>query len=156
MASCAAAVLLVFGVAACGSGEDTTAEDKPHRTVTASSSPSAAPTATPSPTQSPTPTQRPTPAPRPTTVKPPATKPPATTTRPAPRPTPAPTTHSPTPRPAPTPTAWSGACEIVSNAGNCYSAGQFCRNVDVGSSTHAANGRIIHCRDEGDRNRWGY
>lgn len=47
-------------------------------------------------------------------------------------------------------------CEIVSNAGNCYDAGQFCRNSDVGSSTHAANGRLIHCRDEGSRNRWNY
>ncbi|MET7285319.1 hypothetical protein [Streptomyces sp. NPDC005573] len=47
-------------------------------------------------------------------------------------------------------------CEIVSNAGNCYDAGQFCRNSDVGSSTHAANGRMIYCRDEGSRNRWNY
>ncbi|MGW3113346.1 hypothetical protein [Streptomyces sp. NPDC001091] len=48
------------------------------------------------------------------------------------------------------------ACEIVSNAGNCYNAGQFCRNADVGSSTHAGNGRLIFCRDEGSRNRWNY
>lgn len=47
-------------------------------------------------------------------------------------------------------------CEIVSNAGNCYNAGQFCRNADVGSSTHAGNGRLIFCRDEGSRNRWNY
>ncbi|MFI8347102.1 PASTA domain-containing protein [Streptomyces sp. NPDC085596] len=47
-------------------------------------------------------------------------------------------------------------CEIVSNAGNCYNAGQFCRNADVGSSTHAGNGRLIYCRSDGSRNRWNY
>lgn len=48
------------------------------------------------------------------------------------------------------------ACEIVSNAGNCYKAGQFCRKADVGRSTHAANGRIIHCRQDDGQPRWGY
>ncbi|MFF0384551.1 PASTA domain-containing protein [Streptomyces sp. NPDC004286] len=50
----------------------------------------------------------------------------------------------------------STTCEIVSNAGNCYNAGQFCRKADVGSSTHAGNGRLIFCRNEGSRNRWNY
>ncbi|MEU6575866.1 PASTA domain-containing protein [Streptomyces sp. NPDC046805] len=50
----------------------------------------------------------------------------------------------------------STTCEIVSNAGNCYNAGQFCRASDVGSSTHAGNGRLIYCRDEGSVNRWNY
>lgn len=50
----------------------------------------------------------------------------------------------------------SGTCEIVSSSGNCYSAGQFCRAGDVGRSTHAENGRLIHCRDEGSVNRWNY
>lgn len=47
-------------------------------------------------------------------------------------------------------------CEITSNAGNCYNAGQFCRNADVGRSTHAGNGRLIYCRSDGSRNRWNY
>ncbi|MDX2702775.1 PASTA domain-containing protein [Streptomyces sp. PA03-6a] len=50
----------------------------------------------------------------------------------------------------------STTCEIVSNAGNCYNAGQFCRAADVGRSTHAGNGRLIFCRDEGSVNRWNY
>ncbi|MEU1621639.1 hypothetical protein ABZ479_30630 [Streptomyces sp. NPDC005722] len=50
----------------------------------------------------------------------------------------------------------SATCEIVSNSGNCYNAGQFCRAADVGRSTHAGNGRTIHCRDEGSVNRWNY
>ncbi|MCZ4096934.1 hypothetical protein [Streptomyces sp. H39-C1] len=65
--------------------------------------------------------------------------------------TPRPTTKAPqTTEPAP------AECEIVSNAGNCYNAGQFCRNADIGSSTHAGNGRMIHCRQDGSRGRWGY
>ncbi|MBT2458916.1 hypothetical protein [Streptomyces sp. ISL-86] len=47
-------------------------------------------------------------------------------------------------------------CEIVSNAGNCYSAGQFCRKADLGRSTHAGNGRIIYCRLDGSQPRWQY
>ncbi|MER6394334.1 hypothetical protein ABT236_38525 [Streptomyces sp. NPDC001523] len=47
-------------------------------------------------------------------------------------------------------------CEIVSNAGNCYNAGQFCRKADVGRSTHAGNGRLIHCRQDGKQPRWQY
>lgn len=50
----------------------------------------------------------------------------------------------------------TSTCEIVSNSGNCYNAGQFCRAADVGRSTHAANGRMISCRDEGSVNRWNY
>ncbi|MFD8913494.1 hypothetical protein [Streptomyces sp. NPDC059575] len=53
-------------------------------------------------------------------------------------------------------TGGATTCEIRSNAGNCYNAGQFCRGSDVGSSTHAANGRLIYCRDEGSWNRWNY
>ncbi|MEU9165429.1 hypothetical protein AB0D29_34770 [Streptomyces sp. NPDC048424] len=47
-------------------------------------------------------------------------------------------------------------CEIVSNAGNCYNAGQFCRKADLGRSTHAGNGRVIHCRLDGSQPRWQY
>ncbi|MCY0936093.1 hypothetical protein [Streptomyces sp. H34-S4] len=50
----------------------------------------------------------------------------------------------------------SEACEIVSNAGNCYKAGQFCRKADLGRSTHAANRRMIYCRMDGTQPRWQY
>ncbi|MEU9147748.1 hypothetical protein [Streptomyces sp. NPDC048349] len=115
---------------------------------------SAAPTtAAPVPTPTPTPTPSPTPSAAPTPTadqKAPSAAPAApAATRPAPKPT----TKAPTK--APTEPA-AAECEIVSNAGNCYSAGQYCRKADVGRSTHAANGRIIHCRDDGGQPRWGY
>ncbi|MCX5533084.1 hypothetical protein OG785_21310 [Streptomyces sp. NBC_00006] len=96
--------------------------------VTSSPRPSATHSATPTPTR----TKTRAPAPTPTRTK-------------APPPAP---THSRTQAPA------APACEIVSSAGNCYSAGQFCRNADVGSTTHAENGRIIKCAPDGSRNRW--
>ncbi len=47
-------------------------------------------------------------------------------------------------------------CGIRSNAGNCYHAGQFCRNIDVGATTTDAAGREITCDYEADANRWHY
>ncbi|WP_262928568.1 hypothetical protein [Streptomyces sp. CBMA152] len=44
----------------------------------------------------------------------------------------------------------------MSNAGNCYNAGQFCRKADLGRSTHAANGREISCRIVSGRPHWQY
>lgn len=51
---------------------------------------------------------------------------------------------------------WNGQCELMSPAGNCYRAGQFCANKHVGMRTHDANGRIIHCKVRGDGQRWNY
>ncbi|MFE6460368.1 hypothetical protein [Streptomyces cinereoruber] len=129
---------------------------------------------TPVPTSAaPTPTPTPTPSPSTAESTPSATTPPPTTEAPAPpkaKPTtpppatpkatraPKPTTEAPAPkRTTAAPTAAAEAtCEIVSNAGNCYSAGQFCRKADLGRSTHAANRRMIHCVMDGDRARWKY
>ncbi|MFD7001577.1 hypothetical protein ACFWA5_36345 [Streptomyces mirabilis] len=47
-------------------------------------------------------------------------------------------------------------CSIRSNAGNCYHAGEFCRNSDVGSTTTDAAGREITCGYEAGANRWDY
>ncbi|GAA1140714.1 hypothetical protein GCM10009664_06700 [Kitasatospora gansuensis] len=47
-----------------------------------------------------------------------------------------------------------GSCEIVSNAGNCYKAGQFCRDADLGRSTHDATGRMIYCRMVSGKPHW--
>ncbi|MFJ2414736.1 hypothetical protein [Streptomyces brevispora] len=47
-------------------------------------------------------------------------------------------------------------CSIRSNAGNCYHAGQFCRNADVGATTTDAAGRKITCGFEAGANRWHY
>ncbi|OLZ70503.1 hypothetical protein AV521_15385 [Streptomyces sp. IMTB 2501] len=50
----------------------------------------------------------------------------------------------------------SGTCSIVSNAGNCYSAGEFCRNSDHGATTTDASGTSITCSLSGSRWRWTY
>ncbi|MFD0023145.1 hypothetical protein [Streptomyces sp. NPDC058382] len=47
-------------------------------------------------------------------------------------------------------------CSIRSNAGNCYRAGQFCRNADVGATTTDAAGRAITCGFKSNANRWHY
>lgn len=153
--------LVVAGVTvACGPAEgDGPAVSLPSVTTSAvpsqtSAEPSLPPSPSPSPSSTPTPTPSASPSPssaRPSPAAPAVTrtadpKPPATrTTKPA-----APATTK-----APAPPA-KAECEIVSNAGNCYNAGQFCRKADLGRSTHAGNGRMIHCRLDGTQPRWQY
>ncbi|WP_406124093.1 hypothetical protein [Streptomyces sp. NBC_00989] len=50
----------------------------------------------------------------------------------------------------------AGTCTIVSNAGNCYSAGQFCRNSDHGAITTTASGTKIKCAYSSNAWRWTY
>ncbi|MFE9097931.1 hypothetical protein [Streptomyces sp. NPDC007264] len=50
----------------------------------------------------------------------------------------------------------TGTCSIVSNAGNCYSAGQFCRNSDHGAITTTAGGTKIKCTYRSNAWRWTY
>ncbi|MGW6291122.1 hypothetical protein [Streptomyces sp. NPDC055058] len=50
----------------------------------------------------------------------------------------------------------SGTCSIVSNAGNCYQAGQFCRNSDHGATTTTASGARITCSYRSNAWRWSY
>ncbi|ELP68234.1 hypothetical protein ACKI1I_38985 [Streptomyces turgidiscabies] len=50
----------------------------------------------------------------------------------------------------------TGTCSIVSNAGNCYSAGQFCRNSDHGAITTTAGGAKIKCTNSSNAWRWAY
>ncbi|MFI5667078.1 hypothetical protein [Streptomyces sp. NPDC051704] len=108
-------------------------------------------TATPSPSATPTPTPTSTPAAQVPDAKPAPTRTVSSgSTGSAPKP---PVTKAPT-KEASHPA--SGTCEIVSNAGNCYKAGQFCRKADLGRSTHAENGRLIHCRLDGSQPRWQY
>ncbi|MEU9344728.1 hypothetical protein AB0D74_26385 [Streptomyces sp. NPDC048278] len=47
-------------------------------------------------------------------------------------------------------------CTITSNAGNCYSAGQFCRNSDHGAVTTTAGGTKIECSYSSNAWRWTY
>ncbi|PZH19757.1 hypothetical protein C1I97_02015 [Streptomyces sp. NTH33] len=50
----------------------------------------------------------------------------------------------------------SGTCSIVSNSGNCYQAGQFCRNSDHGARTTTASGAPITCAYRSNAWRWTY
>lgn len=50
--------------------------------------------------------------------------------------------------------AGSGACSVLTNAGNCYAAGEFCRNGDLGKSTTDADGEAINCVMESGRPHW--
>ncbi|MEV7689923.1 hypothetical protein ACFW1F_24950 [Streptomyces bungoensis] len=49
-----------------------------------------------------------------------------------------------------------GTCSIVSSAGNCYQAGQFCRNSDHGATTTTASGSRIRCAYSSNAWRWTY
>ncbi|WP_405937339.1 hypothetical protein OG338_12090 [Streptomyces sp. NBC_00726] len=53
-------------------------------------------------------------------------------------------------------TRTTSTCSIRSNAGNCYSAGQFCRNSDHGAVTTNASGTRIKCAYSGNAWRWSY
>ncbi|MEU8487558.1 hypothetical protein [Streptomyces sp. NPDC048641] len=50
----------------------------------------------------------------------------------------------------------TGTCSIVSNSGNCYSAGQFCRNSDHGALTTNEGGTSIKCVYSSNAWRWKY
>ncbi|MEV0503354.1 hypothetical protein AB0I84_37960 [Streptomyces spectabilis] len=65
-------------------------------------------------------------------------------------------TTAPTAPPAPTTKTPLGKCSIISNSGNCYRAGQFCRNSDHGAATTTASGQRITCRFSSNAWRWVY
>jgi hypothetical protein len=77
------------------------------------------------------------------TTQPPATQAPPPSTTPPPA-TPAP--------PAATSAAPSG-CYPLSNGGNCYQPGEYCREADHGASGVAGDGEAIACEDN-DGWRW--
>ncbi len=47
-----------------------------------------------------------------------------------------------------------GSCSLTSSAGNCYRAGEFCPERDLGLSTTDANGNAITCEDDNGYDRW--
>jgi len=61
-----------------------------------------------------------------------------------------PATRTPVPR-TPTPAPAAVSCHPLSNSGHCYTAGQFCRDVDHGVTGIAGNGATIVCED---KNGW--
>jgi hypothetical protein len=71
------------------------------------------------------------------------------TSTPTPTPTPTPTQAPPTPVPAPaaaTAPPTPAGCYPLTNAGNCYEPGEFCRSADHGRTGVAGNGEAIVCR----------
>ena len=80
----------------------------------------------------------------------PASATPMTPSAPAPT-VPAPTMPAATPAPAPS--ATHASCHPLTNGGNCYEPGEFCRKADHGESGVAGNGEAIICEDN-DGWRW--
>jgi hypothetical protein len=70
----------------------------------------------------------------------------------APVPVAASSAPAPPPAAAPAP-ASSASCTPLSNEGNCYEPGEYCRDSDHGSSGVAGNGESISCEDN-DGWRW--
>ena len=103
---------------------------KTEKTPTPSSSPSTKPSASPSPSPSKSPAPK-------AAVKVAAA-------------TPRPVYYKPTPRPpapaAPAPAAPT-SCTPLTNGGNCYEPGEYCRNSDHGASGIAGDGERIACED---------
>ncbi|MDH6706598.1 type IV secretory pathway VirB10-like protein [Kitasatospora sp. MAA19] len=161
-----AGLVLTVGLALTGcdpSAADGGAKASPSAaaTATAQVTPPAAPPAAPasSPAAPPVSTPPAAPGSAPSTPAAPAPAAPSSHAQsPAPKtPQPKITTAQPPTDPEPQQTAAAGGgaeCEIRSNAGNCYAAGQFCRNADLGRSTHDANGRMIYCRMVSGKPHW--
>jgi hypothetical protein len=84
-----------------------------------------------------------------------APPPPAQTTHAAPPPPPVPAQTTPAAAPPPPPPASAApvACQPLTNGGNCYEPGEFCRDSDHGASGVAGDGEAITCEDN-DGWRW--
>jgi len=75
-----------------------------------------------------------------------AAPPPPTTTTAAPPPPTTTTTTTTVPPPPPT-TAAAASCSPMTDAGNCYEPGEYCRATDHGVSGTAGNGEAITCEN---------
>ncbi|MFC5146912.1 hypothetical protein [Streptomyces aureoversilis] len=151
VAACGIALAGVLTLAGCtGGDEDTSPGKKPSPAVSASVSATPSPSPSPSTPPSDAPTTAPSRSAAPSPVLP---KPPRrTATPPAAEQTGAAGSAARTPAPGNAGTT----CEIRSNAGNCYKAGQFCRSSDAGARTHDAQGRVIICGSDSGKPRWHY
>jgi hypothetical protein len=123
--------LLFVGMGACAAANSPSAQPGAK-----AASVDSTPTATPIPTATPTATPTPIPAAAPTATPPPPTKAPPVAAAPPPTAAPAP--------PAPPPATPAG-CYPLTNSGNCYEPGQFCRTSDHGRTGRAGNGEAIVC-----------
>jgi hypothetical protein len=66
---------------------------------------------------------------------------------------PAPAKTTPVAVPAPPVATARASCSPLTNGGNCYEPGEFCRNSDHGASGVAGDGKAITCEDN-DGWRW--
>ncbi|MFE7233025.1 hypothetical protein ACWCRF_13810 [Streptomyces sp. NPDC002405] len=132
--------LLAMGAFGCGQSADGAAKPQPSVTVTATATVTATETVTPEPTATVTTTE---------TVRTPG--PTVTVTKAA-----AAGTSTSRSSGSAGGNSASGTCSIVSNAGNCYQAGQFCRNSDHGARTTTANITPITCSLRSNSWRWTY
>ncbi|MFJ8478103.1 hypothetical protein [Kitasatospora sp. NPDC094011] len=152
-----AGLVLTVGLALTGC-DPSAADAKPSATPSVAASPTVAPApSAPTATEPGPATPAPPSASAPPVVPPPSAPPTAHPPTPTVKPQPKVTTAQPPkdPEPQHTQAAAGGTeCEIRSNAGNCYAAGQFCRNDDLGRSTHDANGRMITCRMVSGKPHW--
>ncbi|MFD4655966.1 hypothetical protein ACFWP2_10085 [Kitasatospora sp. NPDC058444] len=161
-----AGLVLTVGLALTGcdpsaadGGATASASARPTVAATSTTAAATSPPATPAaPAPAPVTTPPAPPAPAAPVATPPPVAPPAQPSAPAQPPVtkaPQPKVTTAQPPTDPEPPAAAGAgCEIRSNAGNCYEAGQFCRNADLGKSTHDAGGRVIYCRMVSGKPHW--
>ncbi len=151
---CLAALIMIGGIAS-ASGKAKQADNAsavatttPTRTATSSRAPTHHATSTETvPTKAPVTAQANTPAPVETTPAP------AATTR-APVSTAAkPTATARAAAPPPPPATAPAGCHPLTNGGNCYEPGEYCRDADHGTSGVAGDGEAITCEDK-DGWRW--
>ncbi|MFE2962087.1 hypothetical protein ACFXKC_00060 [Streptomyces sp. NPDC059340] len=136
-----AAGILLFGLGATGGTQSAQDEVNAAKAAAAGPRPMVTVTATATATATVTATATATPKPRVTVTKAVRTPGPTRTVTEAARDAGADTSGS----------GDTGTCSIVSNSGNCYEAGQYCRNSDHGASTTDAGGAGITCAY---RNGW--
>ncbi|MFG3227744.1 hypothetical protein ACGF07_23570 [Kitasatospora sp. NPDC048194] len=153
-----AGLVLTIGLAltGCDPSADGGTKTSSSPTVAAPTTTVASVTAAPAAPTQPAATTEAAPAAAPTATAPAAAPPSHPQSAPPKAPQPKATTAQPPADTDPQHTAAAGGsqCEIRSNAGNCYAAGQFCRNDDLGKSTHDANGRVIYCRMVSGKPHW--
>jgi hypothetical protein len=154
-----ASLLAAVAVAGCGSVSAT--GHAGHATAAPSVTPAQVATEAPVPLSPPPPGPSSPPPPATATAAPPSA--PATTPRPAPPaakppapkpPPPPPVSKKPAPKPPPPPPPPpKAACHPLTNGGNCYEPGEFCRAADHGVTGLAGDGEVITCQDN-DGWRW--
>jgi hypothetical protein len=148
-----ATVLAAIAVAGCGSVSAT--GHAGHATAVPSVAPAQLASEAPVPLSSPPPSSLPptatraaAPPPAPASTRPPA---PPAAKPPAPKPPPPPpVSKKPAPPPPPPPKA---SCHPLTNGGNCYEPGEFCRDSDHNVTGLAGDGEVITCEDN-DGWRW--